>query len=324
MFRTRIGFVTAVAALILGLVSWYLSDDAVKAPATPTGAVPLPPRRSVPAPAPAGVLGAQATRVRSAAEVQRAPKRPDYAQLYRHSPDLLAFMEALAPAAADGDVDAQYYLAVASRRCVREYATLFGPPGKEKPLEAALEADYWTRYHEPLARRIHAQCERFKAARDNTFTEWENLLEAASEAGSGSAKALLVFEMSQGMIPMRDAAEREERKAEIRTLAREAIRTREPEALFHLAYVESITGRSGTPEDVGGIWMLAACQRGMACGSDTEQFQFFCRWDPQCQPGETLVDLFRRREGEHFEDFERRARELNEKLDADRFDEILP
>jgi len=40
--------------------------------------------------------------------------------------------------------------------------------------------------------------------------------------------------------------------------------------------------------------------------------------------GETLVDLFRRREGEHFEDFERRARELNEKLDADRFDEILP
>jgi hypothetical protein len=317
----RIGF-AAAAALTLALVAWYLRADATRMPVTHAAVTPEPTRRSeFP---PANVAAPRESPVRHAPDVLPARKRPDYSGRYRHAADLLTFIEALAPLAADGDVDAQYYLAVASRRCVREYATLFGPAGREKSLEAALEADYWTRYYEPVARRIYAQCARFKAAPDNPFTEWQDLLEAASEAGSGSAKALLVFEMSQGMIRMHDLSERDQRKLDIRVLAKEAIRTKEPEVLYHLAYVESITGRSGTPEDVGTIWMLAACQRGMACGSDTEQFQFFCRWDPQCQQSETMVDLFRRREGARFEDVERRAREINENLDADRFDEILP
>jgi hypothetical protein len=58
---------------------------------------------------------------------------------------------------------------------------LFGPPGKEKSLELALETDYWTRYYEQTARRIYAQCRRFKSAPDNSFTEWQNLLEAAAQ-----------------------------------------------------------------------------------------------------------------------------------------------
>lgn len=248
-----------------------------------------------------------------------------YGAQYRHSPDLLAFMEALAPAAAAGDVDALYYLAVASRRCMREYATLFGPADHEKSLDEALEKDYWTKYYEQTARQVHAQCSRFKATPDNAFTEWENLLDAAAEAGSGAAKAMQVFEMQMGMIRTHDAAERGDWKSEIRALAKEALRTKEPEVLYQLAFVESITGRSGTAADVGGIWMLAACQRGLACGPDTEQYQFFCRWDPECKPGETtMVDLFRAREGANFEEFQRRATELNAKLDADRFDEIIP
>lgn len=252
------------------------------------------------------------------------PKGPDYGARYRHSQDLLAFLESLAPAAADGDVEALYYLAVASRRCTREYSTLFGPPGKEKSLEAALETEYWTKYYEQTARRVHAQCARFKAVADNPFTEWQDLLEAAAEAGSGPAKAMLVFELQQGMIRMHDLREREQQKTSIRTLAKEAIRTKAPEVLYQLAFVETITGISGTPADVGSIWMLAACQRGLACGSDTEQFQFFCRWDPECQPQETMVDLFRRREGSHFGEIQQRANELNEQLDTDRFDEIIP
>jgi hypothetical protein len=66
--------------------------------------------------------------------------------------------------------------------------------------------------------------------------------------------------------------------------------------------------------------MLAACQRGLECGPTSEEFQFFCKWDPK--PSETLVDLFRRRP--RFDDFQRLAKELNARLDADRFDEIIP
>jgi hypothetical protein len=313
----RIALLIVVAALTLALVAWYLRAASATLPATKEPAEfasvragdspaqpPRPIAQSVPAKAPA------------------APKSPNYAAQFLHAADLLSFLEALAPAAADGDVGALYYLGVASRRCTREYSTLFGPPGKEMTLEVALEKDYWTKYHEQLARRIFGQCARFKAAADNPFTEWQNLLEAAAEAGSGPAKALFAFEMQNGMIRVRDLTERREMTSEIRTLAQEAIRSKDPEALFHLAYVESITGRSGTPEDVAGAWMLAACQRGLECGRTSEQFQFFCKWDPACRPSETLVDLFRRRP--RFEELQRLANELNAKLDADRFDEIIP
>jgi len=317
MSRTAL-LLVVIAALVA--VGWYWHQQPARVEAKP-GA-----RAAVHVIAPAEEPTATRARKRPAAVPELPPQRksPDYAAQYRHSDDLLSFLEALAPAAADGDIDAMYYLAVASRRCTREYATLFGPPGKEKSLELALETDYWTRYYEQTARRIYAQCKRFKSAPDNSFTEWQNLLEAAGEAGSGSAKALLVFEMQQGMIRIDDPAERVDLKSEIRALAKEAIRTREPEALYHLAYVETISGKTGTPADMGSVWMLAACQRGMACGRDTELFQFFCRWDPECQPTETMVDLFRRREGAGFEELQRRANELNERLDAGRFDEIIP
>jgi len=316
----RIGLLLVVTALTLALVAWYLRADSAKAPATNA-----PPATAVPKPAKLASLRADdapAQSLGTIAKAAAAAKSPNYAADFLHASDLLDFLEALAPAAADGDVDALYYMGRASWRCTREYSTLFGPPGREKTLEVALEKDYWTKYHEQLARRIHGQCQRFKALANNPFTEWENLIDAAAEAGNGPAKALLVLEMGRGAIRMHDAETLEQRSSEIRALAKEAIRTKDPEVLFLFAYIDSISGRSGTPEDMAGAWMLAACQRGLECGRSSEQFQFFCKWDPECKPSETLVDLWRRRP--RFDEFQRFANELNAKLDADRFDEIIP
>lgn len=321
----RIGLLLVVTALTLALAVWYLRADSETAPVTNS-----PVRTVVPAPAKFAFVPAADSPTESPrpiaqvlpANAPRTAKSPDYAAQFRNSGDLLSFLERLAPAAAEGDVDALYYLGVASRRCTREYSTLFGPPGKEMTLEVALEKEYWTKYYEQQARVIYGQCRRFKAVTDNPFTEWENLLEAAAEAGSGPAKALLAFEMQNGMVRVHDQAVRGQMTSEIRSLAKEAIRSKEPEALFHLAYVESISGRSGTAEDMAGAWMLAACQRGLECGRASEQFQFFCKWDPACRPSETLVDLFRRRA--RFDELQLFANELNAKLDADRFDEIIP
>jgi hypothetical protein len=320
MSRMRIGLVIGVAALTIALGAWYLRADSRPLPAT-NG----PARAAVPTTA--GFADVRATDSPDApplpiTKLPAAAKSPDYGAQFRGAGDLLSFLEALAPAAAEGDVGALYYLAVASRRCTREYEGLFGPPGKEMTLELALEKNYWTKYYEQLARKIYGQCERFKAVAANPFTEWQNLLDAAAEAGSGPAKALLAFEMQNGMIRLHAPTARGQTISEIRNLAKEAIRSKDPEAIFQLAYVESITGRSGTAEDVAGAWMLAACQRGLECGRASEQFQFFCKWDPACQPSETLVDLFRRRP--RFDDLQRLANELNANLDADRFEEIIP
>jgi hypothetical protein len=307
-------------AVIAALAAWYLRADSAKAPATnapATTAVPKPAKF-----ASRRARNAPAQSLSAVAKAAAEAKSPNYAADFLHASDLMDFLEALAPAAADGDVDALYYMGRASWRCTREYSTLFGPPGREKTLEVALEKDYWTKYYEQLARRIHAQCQRFKATANNPFTEWENLIEAAAEAGNGPAKALLVLEMGRGKIRSQQAETPEQLNSEIRALAKEAIRTKDPEVLFQFAYVDSISGRSGTAEDMAGAWMLAACQRGLECGRASEHFQFFCKWDPECKPTETLVDLWRRRP--RFDEFQRFADELNAKLDADRFDEIIP
>ena len=208
---------------------------------------------------------------------------------------------------------------VASRRCTREYSTLFGPPGREKTLEVALEKEYWTKYHEPLARKIYGQCARFKAWQRQTHSPNGRACSTLRPRPAMAPPRHCSHSRWAGENRMRDA----EMNSDIRTLAgKEAIRAKDPEALFQLAYVESISGRSGTAEDMAGAWMLAACQRGLECGRTSEHFQFFCKWDPECKPSETLVDLFRRRP--RFDEFQRFANELNAKLDADRFDEIIP
>lgn len=316
----RIVSLIAAIALTIGLAAWYLDaeDVTVREKNAPAG-------NAVPAPSESfdvGEPGSSALPPPVVAQLPAVARAPDYAAQYRVSGDLLSFIEGVAPAAAEGDVDALYYLAVASRRCTREYEGLFGPPGKEMTLDVALEKNYWTKYYEQLARKIYGQCQRFKAVAANPFSEWQNLLDAAADAGSGSAKALLAFEMQNGMIRIDDPTTRARMSGVMRDLAKEAIRSKEPEAIYYLAYVESVTGRSGTPEDVAGAWMLAACQRGMECGSSTEHFQFFCRWDPECQASETLVDLFRRRP--RFDELQRLATELNARLDEERFEEIIP
>jgi hypothetical protein len=325
MSGMRIGLLLVVTALTLVLAAWYLRSNSVPTALTNTPArtvEPAPAKFASAHPADSSTQAQRPVAQVLPAEAARKAKSPDYGAQFRSAGDLLSFLERLAPAAAEGDVDALYYLGVASRRCTREYNTLFGPPGKEMTLEVALEKEYWTRYYEPLARKIHGQCARFKATAANSFTEWESLLDAAAEAGSGAAKALVAFEMQNGMLRVRDPTERGQMTSEIRALAKAAIRSKDPEALFQLAYVESISGRTGTAEDMAGAWMLAACQRGLECGLSSEAFQFFCRWDPECKPSETLVDLWRRRP--RFDEFQRFADELNAKLDADRFDEIIP
>jgi hypothetical protein len=44
--------------------------------------------------------------------------------------------------------------------------------------------------------------------------------------------------------------------------------------------------------------------------------RLFCNIDTQCQPFETPVDIIRRQAGNDYDEVERMARELNEKLDA--------
>ena len=52
-----------------------------------------------------------------------------------------------------------------------------------------------------------------------------------------------------------------------------------------------------------------------------EWMRIYCKIDGQCQPFETPVDVIRRKAGNDYHEIERRARELNEKLDAGTLEE---
>jgi hypothetical protein len=112
-------------------------------------------------------------------------------------------------------------------------------------------------------------------------------------------------------------------RAEARTLAIEALRTRDPEVVREIAEVaaalksdnEAKANKRRLP------WLLAACLRSPDCDSLNEQMKTRCRFDPQCQPYETPLDILRRDAGNDFDELERRARELNEKIDAGTIEE---
>ena len=63
-------------------------------------------------------------------------------------------------------------------------------------------------------------------------------------------------------------------------------------------------------------WRLAACRRGYDCSQQAEWLRFHCGMDFNCQPYESGIDYIRRNNGADFDELERRAGELNAKLDA--------
>jgi hypothetical protein len=81
-------------------------------------------------------------------------------------------------------------------------------------------------------------------------------------------------------------------------------------------------GDAAQAAELDWVWRLAACQRGFDCSQTAEWYRVMCRSDPNCQPYETGVDFIRRLRADDFAEIERRAADLNAKIDAGRFDEL--
>ncbi len=112
-------------------------------------------------------------------------------------------------------------------------------------------------------------------------------------------------------------------REDARRLAFEAMRSRDPDVMVQLGDVAANLA-DGDPAEARKqqwVWPLAACLRETKCESMSEWMHLFCNVDTQCQPFETPVDVIRRQAGNDFDEIERRARELNEKIDAGTLEE---
>jgi hypothetical protein len=257
--------------------------------------------------------------------------QPDYAAGYRDADDLLAFLKSIAPAAQAGDPDALYWTFRASRRCVRDYIVYFGHGDHERTLEGALAMNAQFGPDEKSTRELYARCASFKAAADNPYRDWKASLKRAADGGSPVGQAAFANEKRLELVGAQDPTSKARLEDEMLTLARQALRSKDPAVLIELSGVAATrvkptdvdaNGGSWQVDDMDSVWIIAACQRGYDCSLDNEDFRYVCHLDFACQPFDTILDFLRRRRPDNFDELQLRASDLNAKLDANRFDEI--
>jgi hypothetical protein len=251
---------------------------------------------------------------------------PDYRARLLASDDYWEFANSVYAAARQGDPAAQYYLYSALTYCESLYDWYFVDhlaEGKtrHRTLDEAQQLTVTRKVFTPDdVRDIQKRCARLRTstAEYPPYGKSGEWLEAAIASGYPLAQAQAALSKAlnsqQVTTPDNSGATRDE----ARRLAMEALRNRDPLVMAQMGDVAANLAADDPAESRKQQWMwpLAACLRETKCDSMAEWMRIFCNIDTQCQPFETPIDVIRRQAGNDFYEIERRARELNEKLDA--------
>ena len=248
----------------------------------------------------------------------------DYRAKMRASSDYWEFAQSVLAAAKQGDAAAQFYLSNALLYCDSLYDWYFvehlpGGAIRHRTIDEALQFTA----SRPVftaddVRKLQSRCQRLRSAGKPPFGSAREWLDAAIQARYPPAQTIAALDRAmqarQQPTPEATRAMREEAQR----LALEATRTRDPEVIARIGEVASNLETDGYAESqrVPWVWRLAACLREANCDSNADWFRLYCNVDTQCQPFETPQDIIRRKTGNDYDEIERRARELNEKIDA--------
>ncbi len=231
--------------------------------------------------------------------------------------DLLAFVEGIHESARSGDGASAYYMFRALDRCQSEYGLRFGGSRRERPLDEVLaDESVVSQFGDADLRRIHGQCQRLRETDPARFGALDEWLVKAANAGYPRAQAEWALRLVNGAAgsPDGDALER------AREMARAALASKDPAVFVPVSSV--IRGLSEQDANRDASWFVAACQRGFDCSPGSEMTRIVCRFDANCQPYESSLDLLRRHSGGEFETIERGARAINAAIEAGRFEEL--
>jgi len=201
-----------------------------------------------------------------------------------------------------------------SRFVENAHPGLLGEIREKKTLDDALKwaASHWP-YDSERVRLVYDRCHSLMESEGKDFGERGEWLRLASDGGYPLAQVMAAKQQQiKGVSAGDDAA----KDKESRRLASMAIRTRDPQVIWEIADSQLRSGAQGEADGDELAWFLAACQRGFDCSPQSDSVSAFCRYDPSCQPYESVADLFRRARGDDFPELEARARWINEKIDA--------
>lgn len=258
-------------------------------------------------------------------------EREDYAAQFRAASDYLDFARSLLPAARAGDHAAQFYIFRTLDYCNVEFRMFFYRQGVRQTLDGALKmavARNWP-FDSEEVRRVHARCHTLMESAPEDFGERHEWLKLASEGGYPLAQ--VVTAQQQFRESIRTNGDNDARAEQRRSLVAQAIRSRDPEVIWEIGDTPVKPFKPVTEEDTEGVaeddtedesqvnqfaWFVAACQRGFDCSAQSNAVRVLCSFDRNCQPYETVTDIFRRSIGNVFPEIDARARWINEKIDA--------
>lgn len=253
---------------------------------------------------------------------------PDYQARMRAAQDYWDFAESLFAKAQQGDAAAQYYLSSALSYCESLYDWYFivhlpDNAVRHRTLDEAQQLTAARPVFTPDdVRDIQSRCQRLRSADHPPFGTSRQWLDAATAANYPRAQASAA--LGKALLGRgRDVETSRAARDEARHLAFDSLRTRDPNVMAQLGDVAANLSGDDPAEarKQQWVWPLAACQREANCKSMSEWMRLFCNVDTQCQPFETPVDVIRRQAGNDFDEIERRARELNQRIDAGTLEE---
>jgi hypothetical protein len=257
---------------------------------------------------------------------------PDVRAQFRASKDYWDFADRNYEVAKRGDGAAQYYLGIALEYCRNLYGYFFieQPSSERARIRTLDEAQQLTATQKGSGftpedvRDIQSRCQRIMNTKPSPFgmsaAKW---IEAAQ--ASGYPLALVRGAETKALKGIANPPTEASRSAqtEARALAFEALQSKDPEVVWWLASTAAfLTGdEPGEAHKRQWTWRMAACLREPDCASMAEWKSVLCEVDMQCHRDDTVMDVIRRGTGNDFNEIERRARELNEKIDVGTVDE---
>jgi hypothetical protein len=322
----------AATAVMLAALSWWLvrgthEGTAAEASATPTRGTGST-ENTLPGTA-MSRTGTTPAETKIEAAPPAAPKALNWRKRLENSDDFWAFAESAIGPAKRGDGEARYWLALALNECEFVYSIYFfetqpGRPPRRRTLdEARQQVTQGSFYRADDINLLEKRCGRLNQAKDAPFGIGDDWMKAALAVDNPLAQANAAREKAESSLRSSGSEKAQEDRSEAIRLILDAVRTRDPEVLLRVgdAAASLAYGNEVESKRRGLSWTLAACLRTPDCEGLALWKKYRCNWDSQCQPYETPRDIIRRDAGSDFDEVERRARELNEKIDAGTLEE---
>jgi hypothetical protein len=257
-----------------------------------------------------------------AAPAVAATANGSYADMYAKAENNLEFIRQIYADAHDGDAEAQFQLFSALEYCERYYLFYFVRGDSRKTLDEALAwATRSPGTSAEEAREVHRRCQELVDKHPNEFGRSGTWLARAADGGHPEAqlvraeRLLMPLGQADDSTQTIDPQRLEDRRTEAKELLLKGLERKDPSAVWKVGDLQDpLTGRSQEADKDQWVWRLAACKLGYDCSQTAHWYQIMCRFDYNCQPHESGVDLILRASEVTYPDVDLLSDELVEKI----------